>query len=88
MVFVLIPALSATDGRALDANDYSLPADVDISFASGATISTKVLTIDSDNIVEHWEDFSVSITVGGAFSTFATSASPSSSTILIRDRKY
>ena len=79
--------MSATDSRALITDDYVLPDDLEIIFTPGSTTTSKSLTIVSDNVLEHWEDFTVSVTVADVSSGTGVLNSPSTATVIIRDRK-
>ncbi|XP_072048841.1 FRAS1-related extracellular matrix protein 2-like [Amphiura filiformis] len=77
--------LSAIDGTATLTDDYSLPDDVTITFTEGSTISSKSLTIHRDNMLEHWEDFSLSADIGTISGQHGVIYSPMKCTVYIRD---
>ena len=79
-------AVSFTDGRAEEASDFDL-VDTSITFNMGETTTTEMFTIDYDNEFEYWEDFSFSITVDAGSDPTSTLGAPSTSTVIIRDRK-
>ena len=85
---VSIPtAFSASDGIATVSNDYSVPGDSIITFTDGARTSTKSFPILRDNNLELLEDFQISIALRSD-ATSSLLSSPSSTSVLIKDRKY